>query len=52
MPLVIEQQGKRKFSLNYILEIYDILDMSQVLNIPRICMYLMNLNILEFHRCC
>ena len=39
MPLVLKWQGYRKFCVNCILEIHVILNMSQVLNIPRFCMY-------------
>ena len=39
MPLVLKWQGYRKFSVNFILEIHVILNMSQVLSIPRFCMY-------------
>ena len=39
MPLVLKWQGYRKFFVNCNLEIHVILNMSQVLNIPRFCMY-------------
>ena len=39
MPLVLKWHGYRKFCVNCILEIYGILNMSQVLNILRFCMY-------------
>ena len=39
MSLVLKCQGYRKFYVNCILEIQVILNMSQVLNIPRFCMY-------------
>ena len=48
MPLVLKWQGYRKFCVNCILEIHGILNMPQVLNIPRFCMY-QELNMLEFH---
>ena len=39
MPLVLKWQGYRKFCVNFILEINVILNVSQVLNIPKFCMY-------------
>ena len=38
MPLVLKQQGYRKFCVICILEIHGILNMPQVLNKPRFCM--------------
>ena len=39
MPPVLKWQGNRKFCVNYILKIHGILNMPQVLNTPRFCMY-------------
>ena len=39
MPLVLKLLGNRKFCVNSILEIHGILNMPQVLGIPRFCMY-------------
>ena len=39
MTLVLKWQSYRKFSVKCILEIHVILIMSEVLNIPRLCMY-------------
>ena len=39
MPLVLKEQGYREFSVNCILDISGILNMPQVFNIPRFCMY-------------
>ena len=40
MPLVLKWQGYKKLCVNCILETHVILNMSQVLIIPRFCMYL------------
>ena len=39
MPLVLKWHSHRKFCVNSILEIHVILNMSEVLSIPRLCMY-------------
>ena len=39
MPVVLKGQSYRKFCVNCIAEIHVYLNMSQVLNIPRFCMY-------------
>ena len=49
MPLVLKWQGHRKLCVNCFLEIYGILNMPQVLNIPRFCMY-QESHMLEIHR--
>ena len=39
ITLVLKWQGYRKFCVNCIQEIHSILNMPQVLNVPRFCMY-------------
>ena len=39
IPVALKWQGYRKFCVNCILEIHGILNMPQVLNVPRFCMY-------------
>ena len=41
MSLFLKRQGYRKFCVNYILEIHGILNMPQVLKVPRFRMYLL-----------